>query len=52
MLGPTGSGKSTIANAIISGATIEIFEEDLRTGFIKTKDDLYWNGRKMFEIGH
>lgn len=49
-LGPTGSGKSTIANAILQG--IDFLELDEDNLVFKVKEKLIHNGREVFTIGH
>ena len=50
ILGPTGSGKSTIANALISGLEHMILDEKLIQ--YTTDKPLNFAGRGVFDIGH
>lgn len=50
-IGNTGAGKSTITNGIVLGAS-KIKTDDMLQYIVSEKDQLKYNGRKMFEIGH
>lgn len=56
MIGPTGAGKSLLANSIIRGAdniAEESNEEDEECGNLVCKaDPLEYKGRRVFQVGH
>ena len=49
LFGTTGTGKSTLANAIIKGSDKIKVDED---GLYYVEDDLKKNGEVIFKIGH
>lgn len=49
-MGPEASGKSTIANAIVSGADSLFFNEKRKKFF--TSKDLEYEGRAVFKLRH
>lgn len=50
LVGQTGSGKSTIANSLISGSRFVHYDDE--DGVYKAESDLMLEGRHMFQIGH
>lgn len=49
-MGPTGSGKSTVANAFVQG--VDRFLLKKSTGQLEVMQPLISNGRQVFQIGH
>ena len=50
IVGETGAGKSTIANALISGAESMILNHEMNR--YEASQELWVGDRRMFDIGH